>query len=627
MPFNQSNRTFLAISSLLAVTCLTAVSSPVCASRIVALQRNAQGEVTLNYVNTDASDIIQSLALTFKAKIVYPGDSKKLISIITRVRTIDEALRQVTAAGQLYYKQVGDTYIVAKSPDDLRNLIEPLGQRERIPLVNIPAKDAVTILQGALPYIKVTPAGKEVLVIGDTVDVAAAKSIIERAERDAAMEPITAEVVPLKFAQASQVAAMLKTVIAGIKADPVGDPMKPGFVGLSGTRAQIDAAKQAVATVDVPLGPPDLAKEFRLYKIKYSSAPVLKDFMDKAAPEVATLIGPESYSPLRPNFRPLTSVSLGTSTGGSGGGGGGLGGGAGGGSGGGLGGGGGAGGLGSMAGASGSGTQTQEYREGDRAKMLVLSGTDIQLTSAFKLLDTIDIAPKQVMVDVKVVDTSPERTEALGVRYDWSPFKFLERPGGTAIDPVTKVPAAESTRPASFGQFSRVPWAFNATLDALITRNEAKLLAAPRVQVTDDDDASIFIGDTIRRQITAAGGISGTAIQIFEFPIGIILLVRPRIADDGNIKLRVHPVVSTITGFDPDSGLPQSSTREAETTVMVKDGETIVIGGLIRDEITRTIREVPLLSKLPFLGELFRHRQTTNRHSEVLVFITPHIIN
>jgi type II secretory pathway component GspD/PulD (secretin) len=160
----------------------------------------------------------------------------------------------------------------------------------------------------------------------------------------------------------------------------------------------------------------------------------------------------------------------------------------------------------------------------------------------------------------------------------------------------------------------------------MITRREAKLLASPRVQVIDNDDANIFIGDTIRSQIALSGGISGTSIQIFEFPIGIILLVRPRINDDGNITLRVHPVVSTITAIDPQTNIPQSSAREAETTVMVKDGETIVIGGLIREEMTKTVEEVPLLSRLPLIGELFRKRSDRQRRSEILVFITTRIL-
>jgi type II secretory pathway component GspD/PulD (secretin) len=95
--------------------------------------------------------------------------------------------------------------------------------------------------------------------------------------------------------------------------------------------------------------------------------------------------------------------------------------------------------------------------------------------------------------------------------------------------------------------------------------------------------------------------------------------------DDGNITMRVHPVVSTVTAIDSNN-IPQTSSREAESTVMIKDGETMVIGGLIRDEYSKTISEIPLLAQLPLVGELFRHRSTNKRKSEILVFITPHIV-
>ena len=100
--------------------------------------------------------------------------------------------------------------------------------------------------------------------------------------------------------------------------------------------------------------------------------------------------------------------------------------------------------------------------------------------------------------------------------------------------------------PFNSATFSRLPLGFGAQINALTARTNSKLLANPTIQVVDNDDASIFIGDTIRTQI-AQSGIAGTTIQVLEFPVGIILLVRPRINADGKITMRIHPVVSTIT--------------------------------------------------------------------------------
>src|SRR5205085_5841208 len=123
----------------------------------------------------------------------------------------------------------------------------------------------------------------------------------------------------------------------------------------------------------------------------------------------------------------------------------------------------------------------------------------------------------------------------------------------------------------AFGAFSRAPWSFQSILHAMVTKQEAKILANPQIAVISDQDASIFIGDTLRFQSLASSGpTTGNQFTVVETPVGIILLVHPRINDEGNITMRVHPVVSTVTGFT--DGLPQTSSREAETVVRIKDG-------------------------------------------------------
>ncbi|HXG24600.1 MAG TPA: hypothetical protein VNJ09_08615 [Chthonomonadales bacterium] len=577
--------------------------------------------VPIVFTNTDVSDVLLAVSRAFRANIVFPAQTKKAISLNVKVRTVDEALRNITAAAEMSFRQIGETYIVAP-PASLRQAVEPFGLRERVRLNILTPAEAVSLLEGALPYLTARPAGTQVLLIGAPEDIEQARAILREQDPPRPRDPPTSEVVTLRYAQASQVATMLRNLYPGLKADAVGPTDRPGgAIGLSGLKSQVRGAVETVRTVDVPTAPSEPDREYRVYTVKYSSAPVLKDFLQESAPTVSVVIGPESYSPPMPGFRPLSGATLGTSSIGGGlfggsRGGGGLG-----------------GGLGGVGGAQAGGAfglglggqEQRKAREGDRSKILVLSGTPAELDAAFNLLEKVDIPPKQVMVAVKVVDTSPERAEELGLRWNWEPFQFLEQPTGTAVDPSTGRPLAQATRPPAFGQISRVPWGFNAILNAMITRKEAKLLADPRIQVVDNDDANIFIGDTIRARIAQASALGAQTIDIVEFPVGIILLVRPRVNADGNITLRIHPVVSTITAVDVNN-VPQTSSREAETTVMVKDGETVVIGGLIRDELSKTVQEVPILSKLPLVGELFRNRNTSHRHSEILVFITPHIV-
>jgi type II secretory pathway component GspD/PulD (secretin) len=147
------------------------------------------------------------------------------------------------------------------------------------------------------------------------------------------------------------------------------------------------------------------------------------------------------------------------------------------------------------------------------------------------------------------------------------------------------------------------------------------MLANPTISVIDDQDASIFIGDTLRFQSLAVSSpTSGSQFTVVEVPVGIILLCHPRVNGDNEITLRLHPVVSTVTALV--NGLPQTSAREAETVVRVKDGDTLVLGGLIRDEDIREMSKVPLLGDLPIIGHLFRHNSKQHRRTEVMVVIT-----
>jgi len=407
--------------------------------------------------------------------------------------------------------------------------------------------------------------------------------------------------VTVKYANATQVAALVKVMYDGLKAEAVVQQNKlGGSIGVSGTKAQLEGARNTIQALDVRGNGAEGDKAFRIYKIRHSSAPLLLDFITKASPNVTTLMGPETYAPQPPGFHPLTSASLGggssSSSGGSSGG----------------------------AATAISGPDASAMKPGDKSKMLVLSGTEADLNAATKLLEQIDVQPQQVMVEVKVIDTSPEAAEQIGIQYNFSPLNFFELPSNSNVSgpgPIT----SGATKGVGFGSISRFPWSFNAAISAMVTKKEAKILASPKVMVVDNEDANIFIGDTIRTKISQAS-TNGTTIQVLEFPIGIVLLVRPRINADGKITMRVHPVVSTITAIGADN-LPQTSSREAETTVMVKDGDTIVLGGLIRDEMLKTVEEVPLLAKLPIVGQLFRWQSKSHRHSEIMVFITPHILD
>ena len=565
--------------------------------------------VRLQFVNTDVSDVLQAISMKTHASVVYSAQTKRPISLNISASTVSEAIGFAASAAGLAYREIKGRYFVAPAAD-LKQLIESFGSTETVELTGMQSAEAITLLTGALPYLTVRPAGNRVILTGDPADIAQAKTLLTGQPKIAPVASVS-EVVQLKQLSPEQTATMLQALYPGLKAEGTANAAKTGgAVGIYGQAADVKAAKETILKLDASVAAPVVpTSTYTIYHVKYAGADGLKAFLKDALPAVTAISGPDHITPPAPIFKPLSSATA--ATGGSSGG---------------------AGGSGSAAGgaaATGGGGAANQgtTQDADRATMLVLSGSEVAVSTALKLLEQVDIAPVQVMIEVKVVDVSPEGSKVLGVNWNWSPLTAIETAKGTPLTPNSAGPPTITdlvSRQMPFGFFSRVPETIQATLLALETKKDAKILAKPSIQVLDRDDANIFIGDTLRTQVSQSG-ISGSTVQVFEFPVGIILLVRPRVNNNGEVTMRIHPVVSTITGMGAGN-LPQTSTREAETIVRVKDGETMVIGGLIRDEMSKVVQSVPILSRLPLVGELFKSRSTDHRHSEIMVFITPHIM-
>lgn len=584
-----------------------AALAAICLVGAIAPCQSGVSKMTLAFSQTEVALVLKAISLRTHANIVYVGQDKLPVTINVEVGNIEDAIKSATSAANLVYRNVNGTYIVSK-PDSMRQALAPFVAAVRLDLKAVPGADAVKTIGDALPYSTVTLSGDKLQIAGVDADLKLGATLLdEMIARQELTQPISTVTV-LKNASATQVATLVAALYPTVRITPVGDVR--GALGLYGPKAVLEAVQTTIDKVDVlPTSKTD-GQVYKVYHIRYSSAPLLRDFLKAAAPDVECIVAPESYSPLPPNFNPLSGASIGgspfsgtggtpTSTGTYGGS------------------------TGAAAGPTVSGSNLpgqSVYKEGDRAKSIVIRGAATQVEATLKLLEQIDVKPRQVLVEVHVVDTSPSSMENLGFTWNWDSFKGVE--GGKNVDLTT---FGNASRPAGFGKFGRVPWSITAMLNAIATKKDSKILADPKVQVLDNDDANIFIGDTIRARIAQSSGLGGQTVSIVEFPIGIILLIRPRVNADGQITMRVHPVVSTISSIDSNN-IPQTSSREAETTVMVKDGETMVIGGLIQDEYSKTVQSVPILSQLPIVGELFRNRTTSRNHSEVLVFITPHLL-
>ncbi len=243
---------------------------------------------------------------------------------------------------------------------------------------------------------------------------------------------------------------------------------------------------------------------------------------------------------------------------------------------------------------------------------LVLIGQPDELSKVTELLGTIDAFPTQVSIEVAITEINSGSGQNLGIDWSWSEVSVKEsNPSGIG-----------------FGKFAKQGMSFTGTINALIENNNAKLLAQPNISVIDGADAQILIGDRILfPKLVGYNQIGAPIYDKDEERVGIYLQLAVKVIDD-QILMTLYPQVSLVTRYltTAAGSYPQISTREARTTVAVKDGSTLAIGGLLKDNEIKEGASVPLLGKLPIIGGLFRRAKTTKEHSELVIFLTPRII-
>jgi hypothetical protein len=248
-----------------------------------------------------------------------------------------------------------------------------------------------------------------------------------------------------------------------------------------------------------------------------------------------------------------------------------------------------------------------------------------------------DIPAAQIMLEILVVELSDYDADLrdLGVRW--------QNAGRGAEFGTLPLPQDNpSLVPRAMGEIivrgiADLPTEFRLQLEALVSKRRARVRAAPSIATVSGQKASFFVG--IQRylrqpiempmEVSQQGGFyyGGTVTRNY-IDAGVRLNVTPWTGDGKEIICDIRPSeVSTLSAPDPVTGLPEKSTRTANTMVRVRDGQTIIIGGL-RQEEERVVRtKVPLLGELPLIGSLFRSRNSFRSHTDLVVFITPRVLS
>jgi len=307
-------------------------------------------------------------------------------------------------------------------------------------------------------------------------------------------------------------------------------------------------------------------------------------------------------------------------------------------------------------------TKRARSKEGkvSRTKTLIVSDISKKLDEIDSLLKKIDILPKQILIQAKIMEIDRDFLKDVGLSWGTGTTgaKAMERiaankAGGTAISqvgahlspPATSIFNPKSELTATDFQFAYrklTGSTFDAILSALEEDVNTKTLSSPNILTLDGQEASMLIGEKfpiVKTEVsTETSQITGGSLDYYQ-DIGIQLNVVPQISGENEnyISMIIHPAVTssteTVDVMSSTGGTdtvlvsyPRIVSREVETQILIADGETIAIGGLYKDIVSEATVGVPILSKLPLIGYLFRRETKDTERIDLVIFITAKIV-
>lgn len=269
---------------------------------------------------------------------------------------------------------------------------------------------------------------------------------------------------------------------------------------------------------------------------------------------------------------------------------------------------------------------------------LIINASPQDFETLREVIEKLDVRRRQVYVEAIIAEVSLDLTRELGIELQGA----TEIPNGVGfgrtnlrgdinqlLNPTNLsglVLAAASSQTVTVNGVT-IP-AQQALLRALESRSDANILSAPTVLTTDNQPAEIVSGQNvpfIASRATSDVNLSNTFATIERRDVGITLRLTPQISEGGQVRLDIFQEVSDVISNDPQLG-PTTTIRSATTSVVTRDGQTVVIGGIMFEARGKNVSKVPFLGDIPVLGNVFRFDSTRNRKTNLLIFLTPHII-
>ena len=492
---------------------------------------------------------------------------------------------------------------------DINDVLKALAMQTRTNIVSgSDVKGTITVslahvsLEEALDLITKL-SGYQYAKVGRTYLVGTPATIQSLAASGTAQSPAVTAVLSFSYADPASLVDEIKQLYPNVKAT-VGKALggqAGGVLVVTGTSDDIEGVRRLVADSESAISRNVGSSVTELYQIKYAAADDLQTVLNRLVPSLITtpapVMGVVPAAPATADAGGVTSTT--TSYG---------------------------------AAAAGTGGTTTAVTGNIPVKAtttaLLLTGSAEDIARARQVLATVDRRPMQINYEAKVIETSLTNANELGLTYDFSgahtSIGELLQPGDTPTSTVFSVPYPGNILKGE--TFGRSPIAALTTiqLHALFTSEDTKLLAAPNISAIDGQPAATFVGDTVSYISSVTNSPTGQNITTSTVNAGIKLFVTGKVNNDGYITMNIHPEVSLVTLSSAGAGgvqTPLVHIREATTTVRVKDGTVLAIGGLINDQMVKDVQKVPILGDIPFFGALFRDTKRTHTRDDVMIFI------
>jgi len=288
------------------------------------------------------------------------------------------------------------------------------------------------------------------------------------------------------------------------------------------------------------------------------------------------------------------------------------------------------------------------YSEIEGQNALIIRANPETYAEIIQKIEEIDIPQKQIEIRARLIEVHVTEAEKYGI--DWQrlnqlttiiaedptnaagvglPYSYDDDTGASPAGGLEKLGVLPDDQYYqkldgfnNIGHFSRQLTAFDITLDFLLENNAAELLTDTFITALNGEEGYIHIGEVVPYVVRD----EDDEIQVEREEVGIMLRVRPKVNRDNQITTTIEPEVSSVTELVQER-IPRTKVRKVTSTVTVPNGHRIVVGGLLSTNIITTNSNLPLLSEIPFIGGLFKHKSMTMEKTDLIIEITPRIVD